>query len=82
MIFFSPFQNCRQDLHTIHLSQLNQIYNINFFTHINNIEESSKFTVEYEKKDKLPFLSMLIMKKKAGVLTTKIYKKDTYQTVI
>ena len=35
-----------------------------FFSHINSIEASIKFTIEYEKEDKLPFLDILVMKKK------------------
>ena len=35
-----------------------------FFAHINSIEASIKFTIEYEKEDKLPFLDILVMKKK------------------
>ena len=35
-----------------------------FFAHINSIEASIKFTIEHEKEDKLPFLDILVMKKK------------------
>ena len=38
-----------------------------FFSHINSIEASIKFTIEYEKEDKLPFLDILVMKKKKKV---------------
>ena len=33
---------------------------------------------EYEKEDKLPFLDILVMKKKSGTLATKIYRKETH----
>ena len=46
------------------------------FTYINNIKESIKFTIKYEKEKKLPFLNMLVMKKEDGVLATKIYRKN------
>ena len=49
-----------------------------FFAHINSIEASIKFTIEYEKEDKLPFLDILFMKKKSGTLATKIYRKETH----
>ena len=49
-----------------------------FFAHINSIEASIKFTIEYEKEDKLPFLDILVMKKKSGTLATKIYRKETH----
>ena len=45
---------------------------------INSIETSIKFTIEYEKEDKLPFLDILVMKKKSGTLATKIYRKETH----
>ena len=50
-----------------------------FFAHINSIEASIKFSIEYEKEDTLPFLDILVMKKKNGMLATKIYnKKETH----
>ena len=45
--------------------------------YINNIEACIKFTIEYEKKNTLPFLDILVMKKKSGILATKIYRKET-----
>ena len=51
---------------------------IKFFTHINSIEASIKFTIKYEKEDTLPFLNILVMKKKSGILATKIYRKETH----
>ena len=50
----------------------------NFSAHINSIEASIKFTIEYEKEDILPFLDILVMKKKGGILATKIYRKETH----
>ena len=50
----------------------------NFFAYINSIEASIKFTIECAKDDKLKFLDMLIMKKKDGILATKINRKETY----
>ena len=52
------------------------------FAHINSIEASIKFTIEYEKEDTLPFLDVLVMKKKSGILATKIYRKEHTLTVI
>ena len=49
-----------------------------FSAHINSIEASIKFTIEHEKEDKLPFLDILVMKKKSGTLATKIYRKETH----
>ena len=49
-----------------------------FFAHINSIEASIKFTIEYEKENTLPFLDILVMKKKSGILATKIYRKETH----
>ena len=48
-----------------------------FFAHIISIEASIKFTIEYEKEDTLPFLDILVMKNKSGILETKIYRKET-----
>ena len=48
-----------------------------FFAHIISIEASIKFTIEYEKGDTLPFLDILVMKNKSGILETKIYRKET-----
>ena len=53
-----------------------------FFAHINSIEASIKFTIEYEKEDTLPFLDILFRKKKGGILVTKIYRKKPTLTVI
>ena len=50
----------------------------NFFAHINSIEASIKFTIEYEKNDTSPFLDILVVKKRGGILTTKIYRKETH----
>ena len=52
----------------------------NFFAHVNNIEAIIKFTIEYEKEDTLLFLNigLLVMKKKGGILATKINRKETY----
>ena len=50
----------------------------NFFAYINSIEASIKFTIECAKDDKLQFLDILIMKKKDGILATKINRKETY----
>ena len=44
----------------------------NFLAHINNIETSIKFTIEYE-KDKLSFLNVM---SEDGILATKIYRKE------
>ena len=49
-----------------------------FFAHINSIEASIKFTIKYEKEDTLLFLDILVMKKKSGILATKIYRKETH----
>ena len=48
----------------------------NFFAYV--IEASFKFTIEYEKEDTLPFLDIMVMKKKGGILVTKIYIKETH----
>ena len=45
---------------------------------INSIEASIKFTIEYEKEDTLPFVDIPVMKKKDGILATKIYRKETH----
>ena len=49
-----------------------------FFTHINSIDASIKFTIEYEKEDTLSFLDILVMNKESGILATKIYRKETH----
>ena len=49
-----------------------------FFAHINSIGASIKFTIEYEKEDELPFLDILVMKKKSEILATKIYRKEIH----
>ena len=48
-----------------------------FFARTNSIKASIKFTIECE-KDTLPFLDTLVMKKKGGILATKIYRKETH----
>ena len=49
----------------------------NFFAHVNIIEASIKFTIEYEKEDTLPFLDMLVMKKVKYWQLKYIEKKPT-----
>ena len=50
----------------------------NFFAHVNSIKASIKFAIDYDKEDTLPFLDMLVMKKKGGILATKIYRKENH----
>ena len=49
-----------------------------FHEHINNIEQSIKFTVELESDNLLPFLDVLIVKERNGKLTTTLYQKPTH----
>ena len=43
-----------------------------FHEHLNNIEASITFTLETESNNSLPFLDVLVIKKKSGNLTTKL----------
>ncbi|XP_045477895.1 uncharacterized protein LOC123683043 [Harmonia axyridis] len=47
-----------------------------FLEHLNNIEESIKFTMEIEENEQLPFLDVLIHKQE-GIPRTTIYRKPT-----
>ena len=46
-------------------------YGTKFLAYINSMEASIKFTIKYERENKLPFLDMLVMKKKDGILAIK-----------
>ncbi|XP_045477888.1 uncharacterized protein LOC123683035 [Harmonia axyridis] len=47
-----------------------------FLEHLNNIEESIKFTMEIEENEQLPFLDVLVHKQE-GIPRTTIYRKPT-----
>ena len=46
-----------------------------FLSHINNLEESTKFTMEIEDNGKIAFLDALIHRDERGVLTSTVYRK-------
>ena len=49
-----------------------------FFDHINNLEPSTKFTMETENDNQLPFLDTLIQRSKNGELSSSIFRKPTH----
>ena len=49
-----------------------------FHAFINTIEDSIKFTVEFECNNCIPFLDVLVMKNDNGTLQTKLYRKPTH----
>jgi hypothetical protein len=49
-----------------------------FLTHLNNLSQHIKFTIEMDEDGKLPFLDMLLTKKENGRLGYQVYKKKTH----
>ena len=49
-----------------------------FLHHINNLEESIKFTMEMEDNGKIAFLDALIHRDEGGVLTSTVHRKETH----
>ena len=49
-----------------------------FHNHVNNIEASTKFTIEHETNNFIPFLHVCVTREASGGLMTKIYKKPTH----
>ncbi|GJQ83867.1 hypothetical protein Trydic_g6745 [Trypoxylus dichotomus] len=49
-----------------------------FLQHLNGLEESIKFTMEFEVDNRIPFLDVLVHKQSDGTLWTTVYKKPTH----
>ena len=50
-----------------------------FFTHLNQIQSSIKFTMEREKDNRISFLDISITRDHTGALDTNIYRKPTHR---
>ncbi|KAK5649280.1 hypothetical protein RI129_000309 [Pyrocoelia pectoralis] len=49
-----------------------------FLEHLNNVHPNIKFTIEIEQNDQLPFLDVLVKKKRDGRLGHTVYRKPTH----
>jgi hypothetical protein len=49
-----------------------------FFENVNLKHKNIKFTMEIENNDNLPFLDVMVSRSEDGILSTSLYRKDTF----